>query len=224
MQKLSKLIFLTLLLLFGCKDSNHINLESIIDEFKYLKNNNLLNDKSLDILKSNFENLSYNNDYTIKITSLYYLSEISIIENKFEEAYEFINKAYLISHADSIYQQIQRINLLLNPIDTLQVAEKNNSKDELLKIFEMGRSKIKNLYNNKNYEGAISQTHLLIEVIKSLKDEELIKIELSQLFQDMAIFYSQKNNIEKAKESIQKAILLNPNAENIEIQKLINTK
>ena len=67
-------------------------------------------------------------------------------------------------------------------------------------------------------------THLLIEVIKSLKDEELIKIELSQLFQDMAIFYSQKNNIEKAKESIQKAILLNPNAENIEIQKLINTK
>lgn len=224
MQKLSKLIFLTLLLLFGCKDSNHINLESIIDEFKYLKNNNLLNDKSLDILKSNFENLSYNNDYTIKITSLYYLSEISIIENKFEEAYEFINKAYLISHADSIYQQIQRINLLLNPIDTLQVAVKNNSKDELLKIFEMGRSKIKNLYNNKNYEGAISQTHLLIEVIKSLKDEELIKIELSQLFQDMAIFYSQKNNIEKAKESIQKAILLNPNAENIEIQKLINTK
>ena len=224
MQKLSKLIFLTLLLLFGCKDSNHINLESIIDEFKYLKNNNLLNDKSLDILKSNFENLSYNNDYTIKFTSLYYLSEISIIENKFEEAYEFINKAYLISHADSIYQQIQRINLLLNPIDTLQVAVKNNSKDELLKIFEMGRSKIKNLYNNKNYEGAISQTHLLIEVIKSLKDEELIKIELSQLFQDMAIFYSQKNNIEKAKESIQKAILLNPNAENIEIQKLINTK
>ncbi len=224
MQKLSKLIFLTLLLLFGCKDSNHINLESIIDEFKYLKNNNLLNDKSLDILKSNFENLSYNNDYTIKITSLYYLSEISIIENKFEEAYEFINKAYLINHADSIYQQIQRINLLLNPIDTLQVAAKNNSKDELLKIFEMGRSKIKNLYNNKNYEGAISQTHLLIEVIKSLKDEELIKIELSQLFQDMAIFYSQKNNIEKAKESIQKAILLNPNAQNIEIQKLINTK
>ena len=224
MQKLSKLIFLTLLLLFGCKDSNHINLESIIDEFKYLKNNNLLNDKSLDILKSNFENLSYNNDYTIKITSLYYLSEISIIENKFEEAYEFINKAYLISHADSIYQQIQRINLLLNPTDSLQVAVKNNSKDELLKIFEMGRSKIKNLYNNKNYEGAISQTHLLIEVIKSLKDEELIKIELSQLFQDMAIFYSQKNNIEKAKESIQKAILLNPNAENIEIQKLINTK
>ena len=61
---------------------------------------------------------------------------------------------------------------------------------------------------------------MLIEVIKSLKDEELIKIELSQLFQDMAIFYSQKNNIEKAKESIQKAILLNPNAENIEIQKL----
>ena len=224
MQKLSKLIFLTLLLLFGCKDSNHINLESIIDEFKYLKNNNLLNDKSLDILKSDFENLSYNNDYTIKFTSLYYLSEISIIENKFEEAYEFINKAYLISHADSIYQQIQRINLLLNPIDTIQVAVKNNSKDELLKIFEMGRSKIKNLYNNKNYEGAISQTHLLIEVIKSLKDEELIKIELSQLFQDMAIFYSQKNNIEKAKESIQKAILLNPNAENIEIQKLINTK
>ena len=57
-----------------------------------------------------------------------------------------------------------------------------------------------------------------------MKEEEFIKTELSQLFQDLAIFYSQKNNIEKAKENIKIAVSLNPNAENIEIQKLIDGK
>ena len=76
----------------------------------------------------------------------------------------------------------------------------------------------------KDYQGAISQTQLLIEVIKNLKEEKLIKTELSQLFQDLAIFYSQKNNIEKAKENIKIAVSLDPNTKNVEIQKLIDRK
>ena len=224
MQKQLKLIFLSFLVLFGCKDTEQISLESTIDEFQYLNTNNLLNQDKINKLKSNFESLSFNNNHFINVTSLYYLSEISIIENKFEEANEFINKAYLVNHSDSIYKQVQRINSLMSANDTSEITEKNDLHNDLLKIFEIGRNKIKGLYDRKDYQGAISQTHLLIEVIKNLKGEELVKTELSQLFQDLAIFYSQQNNIEKAKESIERAVSLNPNTENIEIQKLINSK
>ena len=61
-------------------------------------------------------------------------------------------------------------------------------------------------------------------MIKSLKKESKIKIELSQLYQDLSIFYSQQDKLDKAKEYIDMAILLNPTSENIEIQKLINKK
>ena len=224
MKKQSKLIFLLLLILFSCKDTDQISLESTIDEFQYLNSNNLLNQEKINELKSNFENLSFNNKHFINVSSLYYLSEIAIIENKFEEAYEFIRKAYLVNHSDSIYQQLQKINSLLSLKDTVEITIENDMQNDFIKVFEIGRKKIKDLYEQKDYQGAISQTYLLIEVIKNLKEEEFIKTELSQLFQDLAIFYSQKNNIEKAKESIKTAVSLNPNAENIEIQKLINTK
>ena len=224
MQKQLKLIFLSFLILFGCKDTEQISLESTIDEFQYLNTNNLLNQDKINKLKSNFESLSFNNNHFINVTSLYYLSEISIIENKFEEAYEFINKAYLVNHSDSIYQQLQKINSLLSLKDTLQITNENDIQNDFLKVFEIGRKKIKDLYEKKDYQGAISQTQLLIEVIKNLKEEKLIKTELSQLFQDLAIFYSQKNNIEKAKENIKIAVSLNPNTKNVEIQKLIDRK
>ena len=224
MQKQLKLIFLSFLILFGCKDTEQISLESTIDEFQYLNTNNLLNQDKINKLKSNFESLSFNNNHFINVTSLYYLSEISIIENKFEEAYEFINKAYLVNHSDSIYQQLQKINSLLSLKDTLQITNENDIQNDFLKVFEIGRKKIKDLYEKKDYQGAISQTQLLIEVIKNLKEEKLIKTELSQLFQDLAIFYSQKNNIEKAKENITIAVSLDPNAKNVEIQKLIDGK
>lgn len=224
MQKQLKLIFLSFLILFGCKDTEQISLESTIDEFQYLNTNNLLNQDKINKLKSNFESLSFNNNHFINVTSLYYLSEISIIENKFEEAYEFINKAYLVNHSDSIYQQLQKINSLLSLKDTLQITNENDIQNDFLKVFEIGRKKIKDLYEKKDYQGAISQTQLLIEVIKNLKEEKLIKTELSQLFQDLAIFYSQKNNIEKAKENIKIAVSLDPNTKNVEIQKLIDRK
>ena len=95
---------------------------------------------------------------------------------------------------------------------------------EFKNIFEIGRNKIKPLYENKNYSEAISQTKMLIEIMKSLKEESKIKVELAQLYQDLAIFYSQEDKIEKAKNFIEQAIMLNPTSENLEIQKLINQK
>ena len=86
----------------------------------------MLNQDKINKLKSNFESLSFNNNHFINVTSLYYLSEISIIENKFEEAYEFINKAYLVNHSDSIYQQLQKINSLLSLKDTLEITNEND--------------------------------------------------------------------------------------------------
>ena len=130
----------------------------------------------------------------------------------------------MVNHSDSIYQQLQKINSLLSLKDTLQITNENDIQNDFLKVFEIGRKKIKDLYEKKDYQGAISQTQLLIEVIKNLKEEKLIKTELSQLFQDLAIFYSQTNNIEKAKENIKIAVSLDPNTKNVEIQKLIDRK
>jgi len=208
----------------GCKDANKIQLESIIDEFDYLKNSSIIEDQKLQDLKAKFENLSYSTTHDIQISALYYLSEISTMENKFKEAYDFINQAYKINHADSIYKKLKNLNNLLNPeLDTLKKEHQKNDV-EFKNIFEVGRNEIKKLYINKNYSDAINQTYILISMIKSLKKESKIKIELSQLYQDLSIFYSQQDKLDKAKEYIDMAILLNPTSENIEIQKLINKK
>ena len=213
------MIFLT-----GCKKSKEIELEAMIDEFNYLKNNNLLEDKKLQNLKSNFENLSFSADYKIQVSSLYYLSKIATIEQKIDEAYHFINQAYNINHADSIYNQLNKLQNLLYPkTDTVKESVKID-KVEIKNIFEIGRKEIKVLYQNQNYEGAISQTYVLIEMLKSLYESSKITIELSQLYQDLAIFHSQQNKLEEAKVFIEKAIKLNPTSENLEIQKLLNKK
>lgn len=222
---LYKHIIIFLIILFGtsCKDANQIELESIIDEFNYLKNNNLIEPNKLQDLKTLFENLSYSSNHTIKINALFYLSEISLIENKINEAYNFINEAYSINHADSIYKQLHMLKNLLNPNEVIKNDEKINNI-EIENIFNIGRTQIKKLYEAENYLGAENQTLLLIEMISSLKELDEIKIELGQLYQDLAIFCSQQNKIEDAKKYIDKAIMLNPNSENSEIKKLINKK
>ncbi len=54
-------IMISLIVLFAisCKDANKIKIESIIDEFEYLKNNNLIQENKLQNIKTEFENLSY---------------------------------------------------------------------------------------------------------------------------------------------------------------------
>jgi len=218
------MISLIVLFAISCKDANKIKIESIIDEFEYLKNNNLIQENKLQNIKTEFENLSYEEAHEIQVSALYYLSEIAMIENKIDEAYNFINQAYEINHADSIYKQLHKLEQLLTPKDELLKIEPQKEEIDFKNIFEIGRNKIKILYKNKNYSGAISQTQMLIEIIKSLKEESKIKVELAQLYQDLAIFYSQEDKIEKAKSFIEQAIILNPTAENLEIQKLINQK
>ena len=130
-----------------------------------------------------------------------------------------------MNYADSIYKQLKKIEDLLKPkIDTIAVVKESEQEKALNNIIEIGRQEIKVLYENKKYDEAINQTNVLISMIKSLKKEDDINIELSQLYQDLAIFYAQKNNLVEAKKYINKAIQLNPNAENKEIQSLINKK
>lgn len=221
---LHKYIIICILILFGtgCKDANQIELESMIDEFNHLKNNKLIEKNKLQDLKTIFENLSYSSNHKVRISALYYLSEISLIENKINEAYDFINEAYTTSHADSIYKQLHILKNLLKPKDTTNNNKINNIEFE--NIFNIGRSQIKKMYADKNYLNAENQTLALIEMISSLKEEGEIKIELAQLYQDLAIFCSQQNKIDEAKKYIEKAIKLNSTSESLEIEKLINKK
>ena len=221
---LHKYIIICILILFGtaCKDANQIELESMIDEFNHLKNNKLIEKNKLQDLKTIFENLSYSSNHKVKISALFYLSEISLIENKINEAYDFINEAYTTSHADSIYKQLHILKNLLKPKDTTNNNKINNIEFE--NIFNIGRSQIKKMYADKNYLNAENQTLALIEMISSLKEEGEIKIELAQLYQDLAIFCSQQNKIDEAKKYIEKAIKLNSTSESLEIEKLINKK
>tara|TARA_B100001029_G_C14977063_1_gene403716 strand:- start:285 stop:965 length:681 start_codon:yes stop_codon:yes gene_type:complete len=213
-----------LIILTGCKDSNEIKLESIIDEFEYLKNNNLIEEKKLQNLKAQFENISHTTTEKVQVSALYYLSKIATMENKLDEAYHFINQAYEINHADSIYKQLYQLKEKLNPVIDTAISELPKNDLDLINIFEIGRTEIKDLYKNKNYLGAISQTHVLINMMKSLTEEIKIKVELAQLYQDLAIFYSQQNQITEAKKFIEQAIILNATPENLEIQQLINKK
>lgn len=221
---LHKYIIICILILFGtgCKDANQIELESMIDEFNHLKNNKLIEKNKLQDLKTIFENLSYSSNHKVRINALFYLSEISLIENKINEAYDFISEAYTTSHADSIYKQLHILKNLLKPKDTTNNNKINNIEFE--NIFNIGRSQIKKIYADKNYLNAENQTLALIEMISSLKEEGEIKIELAQLYQDLAIFCSQQNKIDEAKKYIEKAIKLNSTSESLEIEKLINKK
>jgi len=221
---LHKYIIICILIVFGtsCKDANQIELESMIDEFNHLKNNKLIEKNKLQDLKTIFENLSYSSNHNVRISALFYLSEISLIENKINEAYDFINEAYTTSHADSIYKQLHVLKNLLKPRDTTNNNKINNIEFE--NIFNIGRTQIKKMYADKNYLNAENQTLALIEMISSLKKTNEIKIELAQLYQDLAIFCSQQNKIDDAKKYIQKAIKLNSTSESLEIEKLINKK
>ena len=223
------MLIISTLLIVSCKNKNIIHLESAVDEFEYLKKQTPTKFDEFEYLKTKFENLSYLKKHEIQISALYYLSEIALIQNKLNESYDFICQAYDVNHADSIYLQKQKIELLLKSAettkDTLDINEYYaQEKETLNNIIEISRKEINILYENKNYDGAINQTNVLISIIKNLTPESEIQIELSQLYQDLAIFYSQKNNIIEAKKFIDKAVELNPNSKNIEIQKLIYKK
>ena len=86
-----------------------------------------------------------------------------------------------------------------------------------------GRQEVQSLYKKEKYEAAISKAQMLILIVEELNSEKILNMELSQLYQDLSILYAKNNLIELAKETIQKAIILNPNSENKEIQALLNS-
>ena len=236
----------------SCKSDKELALESAIDEFEFVRYQKPLKIEKIEKLKLKFENLKYDN-----VTALYYLSEISQLQNKFQEAYNFISQAYELSHADSIYQQKEKIKTLIpaqefliedsHSKDILWIndnilvfktnekyitsqgnnatnaeQEKINSDSTIEKLIQTGRADVQKLYNDKQYLSAINNTKMLIQLIKDLKEEKLIKKDLSQLYQDLAILYAKQNNIKEANSAINMAIELHPSDENTKIKLLIN--
>ena len=102
-----------------------------------------------------------------------------------------------------------------------QNPKQNKQNQTIMNIIDIGREEIKKLYKNEKYDEAINQTTMIIKMIKNIKSEQNLTLELSQLYQDLAIFYAQKNNTEEAKKMIDMAWKLNPTEQNKEIKKLI---
>ena len=242
------------LLFFSCKNSNVINLEAAIDEYLYLEKQAPLNNHNLEQLKSKFEKIEEQNlNEEGQISRLYYLSEIALIQGKPKEAYEFISKAYMKNHSDSIYQLKEKINTIninnaMNKIDSTNTnivwfndennkflmfdfSKKNytNNKQQtdtesdlnINEIMSKGREEVQSLYNNKKYDIAINKAQMLIMIVKELNNNQILNIELAQLYQDLSILYAKQNLLEMAKETIKKAIELNPSNKNKEIQNLL---
>ena len=88
-------------------------------------------------------------------------------------------------------------------------------------IMSKGREEVQSLYNNKKYDIAINKAQMLIMIVKELNNNQILNIELAQLYQDLSILYAKQNLLEMAKETIKKAIELNPSNKNKEIQNLL---
>ena len=101
-----------------------------------------------------------------------------------------------------------------------QVSDKGVN---IQKIVLNARSEIQELFKNDKINSAISKCEMLINVLLQLNKDKQINVELSQLYQDLAILYAKNNQTDKALSSILKAIDLNPeNKKNKEIKALLN--
>ena len=239
------------LLFFSCKNAEVISLEAAIDEYLYLEKQSPLNMGNIEKLKSKFEKINPQNiNDEEKVSRLYYLSEIALMQDKPDEAYSFISKAYSINHADSIYQQKEKINTITDDLkidstntniiwfsdanDKLLMFDfnktdyssntaqkKDYSNSQINEIMNKGRAEVQTLYNNNKYEAAINKAQMLIMIVNELNINKILNTELSQLYQDLSILYAKQNLLDMAKETIKKAIALDPNEQNKEIQTLL---
>ena len=105
----------------------------------------------------------------------------------------------------------------------------NNKKESIDKadekingIMNKGREEVQTLYKKNQYEAAINKAQMLIMVLNELNIEQTLNIELSQLYQDLSILYAKQNLLKLAKETIKKAIALDPNEQNKEINNLLS--
>ena len=242
------------LIFFSCKNAEVINLEAAIDEYLYLEKQAPLNMNNIENLKSKFEKINPKDiSDEEKVSRLYYLSEIALMQNKADEAYSFISKAYSINHADSIYQQKEKINTIAKKMGSIKIdstntniiwfsdvndkllmfdfnktdydsnsaQKKDNSNLQINEIMSKGREEVQTLYNNKKYEAAINKAQMLIMIVNELNANKILNTELSQLYQDLSILYAKQNLLDMAKQTIKKAIALDPNDKNKEIQALL---
>ena len=143
-------------ILFSCKDSNLINLESAIDEYLYLEKTEY-NNPQFEKVKSKFELINPNKlNLTHQISRLYYLSEIALMQNKPREAKHFIEQAYQLNHADSIYMQKEKINSFIKK--TMACISFQSLKYLLLTKTKLSRGK---KWNKKFAKEYIQEIRLL---------------------------------------------------------------
>lgn len=122
-----KLIILVTIFLFSCKDKEKINLESAIDEYLYMDKVNI-NESNIEKIKSKFENIKIEKLSVLEQASqFYYRSKLSLKQSKYNEAYNYIIKAYEISKADSIFTLKQEIqDKLANQREMIIDSSKTN--------------------------------------------------------------------------------------------------
>ena len=122
-----KLIILVTIFLFSCKDKEKINLESAIDEYLYMDKVNI-NESNIEKIKSKFENIKIEKLSVLEQASqFYYRSKLSLQQSKYNEAYNYIIKAYEISKADSIFTLKQEIqDKLANQREMIIDSSKTN--------------------------------------------------------------------------------------------------
>ena len=158
------LLFMIFIQLFyvSCKSDNQLLLEACIDEFEYIRYQNPLQSNKLEKLKLKLEQINNNNS-----TVLYYLSEISQLQNKFQEAYQFISEAYKLSHADSIYQKKEKIKKLI-PTQELLITDSYSKnilwmQDDMLILKSHEYSNKKEKHNDADEEPKNIENQNIIE-------------------------------------------------------------
>ena len=246
---LFSLIFMHILFV-SCKSDTQLSLESAIDEFEYLRYQEPLQTQKIENLKSKFEKLNNDNAdvlyYLSEIARLQdkfqeshdFISEayaISHADSIYQQKQNIesllpanIKDTILIN--DSYSKEILVINdniLIFKTNEEFVPSQSeqnsiNNEDNTINQLIKTGRADIQELYEAEQYVSAIHSTQMLIQLITDLREEELIKKELAQLYQDLAILYAKNNNASQANIAIDKAIDLNPTKENKEIKTLIN--
>ena len=181
---------------FSCKNKDKIILETAIDHFEH--NNINLAEHSFKKLIINKNNMYYQNAQD-------YLSQINKIESNISDTI--------------LYDDAEKLEDIFVPL------EKDNTNDmEIYTLFNNSREYINNLYANNKYELALQECNNLIWVFEILNknNEEKYELEMSQIYQDMAVIYAKKNNLPEAKAMIKKAMELNPTKQNQKILELLS--
>lgn len=195
-----------------------LNIQEQVSQFYYLS--------KLSLQQSKYSE-AYN--YIIKAYEISKADSIFTLKEKIQD--KLVNQREMI--IDSSKTNLVWFNDTENKLIMFDANKINYSKSPKPQVSEKemniqnivlnARNEIQELFKNDKIDIAISKCEMLINVLLQLKKDKQINVELSQLYQDLAILYAKNNKTDKALSSILKAIDLNPeNKKNKEIKALLN--